>query len=105
MAEIKLAKASEVPEGGMIMKEHGGKQILLAKVDGEVYALNDVCTHQGGPLHDGELGREDKYLVTCPWHDAHFDLRNGKVEQDTDWATDTEPFRVRVEGDDVVLEI
>jgi nitrite reductase/ring-hydroxylating ferredoxin subunit len=105
MARVRIAKAEEVPEGGMIMKEHDGVQILVAKVDGKIYAMNDVCTHEGGPLHEGDLGREGRLVITCPWHDAHFDLRTGKVHQDTDWATDTACYEAGIEDGHVWVEL
>jgi nitrite reductase/ring-hydroxylating ferredoxin subunit len=75
MARIKLARADEIPEGGLVVKEHGGRRIVLAKVEGTIHALDDECTHAGAPLHEGELGREGKHMLTCPWHEAHFDVR------------------------------
>jgi nitrite reductase/ring-hydroxylating ferredoxin subunit len=54
----------------------------------------------------GELGVADSpYLLTCPWHAAHFDVRTGKVYQDTPWATDTESYPVEIAGEDVLVEI
>jgi nitrite reductase/ring-hydroxylating ferredoxin subunit len=106
MAPVAVAKASEIPEGGMVAKEHAGKLVVLAKVKGKIYAMDNVCTHQGAPLHEGVLGEGgDPFLLTCPWHEAHFDLRTGKVYQDTPWATDTETFHVEVKGDDVYVDI
>jgi 3-phenylpropionate/trans-cinnamate dioxygenase ferredoxin subunit len=104
MALVKIARVDEIPDNGMIMREHGGKQILLAKIDGQVHAIDDVCTHQGAPLHQGDLGREGRHFVTCPWHEAHFDLRDGKVHQDTDWGTDTECYRVEVREGEVWID-
>jgi nitrite reductase/ring-hydroxylating ferredoxin subunit len=105
VTRVKLARLDEIPENGMTMKEHEGRAILLARIDGKVYAIDDECTHQGGPLHQGGLGREGPCLVTCPWHDAHFDVRDGKVHQDTDWATDTTAYAVTVEGGDVYVDL
>jgi 3-phenylpropionate/trans-cinnamate dioxygenase ferredoxin subunit len=105
MPPIKVASLAEIPEGGMICRAHAGRQLLLARVDGQVYAIDDVCTHAGASLHEGDLGREGQYLVTCPWHEAHFDVRTGKVNQDTDWACDTRAFRVEVRGDEVWVEL
>ena len=68
MAQVKLAKADEIPDGGMIMKEHEGRQILLARIEGQVYAMDNICNHQGAELHEGDLGQEGPHLVTCPWH-------------------------------------
>lgn len=89
----------------MILGEHGDRQVLLAKVDGAIYAMNDVCTHAEGPLHQGDLGREGPYLVTCPYHEAHFDVRDGKVQQDTDWATDTAAYRVEIRDGEVWVDL
>lgn len=105
MPKVKLAELSDIPEGGMILREHGNKHVMLAKVDGKVYAMNDVCTHEEAPLHEGELGQEDAWLLTCPWHNAHFDIRTGKVYQDTPWASDTEVYEVEVRGSEVYVEI
>lgn len=91
----------------MIAREHEGRTVMLAKVDGKIYAMDDVCTHAGASLHEGVLGREagNPYLLTCPLHAAHFDVRTGKVYQETPWATGTQTFPVEVEGDDVFVEI
>lgn len=104
---VELAKVSEIPEGGMIMKEHGGQQVMLAKIAGKVYAMNDICTHEGAPLNEGQLDGDGKspYFLTCPWHEAHFDIRTGKVYQDTPWATDTETHKVRVKREDVYVAL
>ena len=107
MARVKLATVSEIPEDGMIARQHDGRTVMLAKVEGTVYAMDDVCTHSGAPLHEGVLGREqgNPYLLTCPWHAAHFDIRTGKVYQETPWAFDTETYPVTVEGDDVFVDL
>jgi len=105
MAFVKLATAAEIPDGGMIVKQHEGRQILLARVEGQVYAMDNICNHQGAELHEGELGQEGPHLVTCPWHAAHFDVRSGKVHQDTDWATDLDTFGVELRDGDVYVDV
>ncbi|MDX1632328.1 MAG: Rieske (2Fe-2S) protein [Thermoanaerobaculia bacterium] len=105
MEEIKLAELSEIPDGGMVCRSHGGRQILLARIDDEVYAMDNVCTHAGAPLNEGDLGRVGELMVTCPWHDAHFDLRTGEVDQDTPWGFDTEVFETRVEDGEVWVRL
>jgi len=102
---IKLATIAEIPEGGVICRTHEDRHVLLAKVDGEVYAIDNICTHAGAPLDEGELGREGKFKLTCPWHDAHFDVRTGEVDQDTPWGFDAESFKVTVDGDDVLVDL
>lgn len=107
MAKVKLATLDEIPEGGMIGRIHEGSFVALAKVDGRVYALNDICTHQEAPLHEGELGEheDNPYMLTCPWHAAHFDVRDGTVHQETPWATDTDTYEVDVQDDAVYVEL
>jgi nitrite reductase/ring-hydroxylating ferredoxin subunit len=105
MPPVKLATVAEIPEGGMVCRLHERRAVLLAKVGGEVFALDDVCTHAGASLHEGDLGREGSHLVTCPWHEAHFDLRTGRVSQDTSWATDARAFPVELRGDEVWVDL
>ena len=69
-------KSEDIPEGGMTTTKAGTREILLAKVDGKIYAIDNACSHSGYPLHEGTL---DGYVVTCAWHDARFDVRSGAV--------------------------
>jgi nitrite reductase/ring-hydroxylating ferredoxin subunit len=105
MPPVKLATLGEIPEGGLLCRSHGSRQLALARVRGEVFAIDEVCTHAGAPLSEGDLGREGEYLLTCPWHEAHFDVRTGEVHQDTRWATDTRAYRVELRGDEVWVDV
>jgi 3-phenylpropionate/trans-cinnamate dioxygenase ferredoxin component len=69
-------KSEDIPEGGMTTTKAGTREILLARVDGKIYAMDNACGHSGYPLHEGTL---DGYVVTCGWHDARFDVRSGAV--------------------------
>ena len=81
-------------EHNLFKVEVKGKQIVLSMVEGKVYAIDEICTHEGGPLDEGEL---DGYNLKCPWHYAVFDVRNGKVSDATVWATDLNSYAVRVD--------
>jgi len=105
MPPVMLARLDEIPDGGMVCRRHGTHQIALARIRDEVFAIDDVCTHAGASLHEGELGRAGDFVVTCPWHEAHFDLRSGKVEQDTPWAVDTRAYKVELRGDEVWVDL
>jgi nitrite reductase/ring-hydroxylating ferredoxin subunit len=105
MPPVLLARLSEIPEGGMVCRAHGGRQVALARVAGEVFAIDDVCTHAGASLHEGVLGQMGDHMVTCPWHEAHFDVRTGKVDQDTQWAMDTRAYPVELRGDEVWVDL
>ena len=100
-AYVKVAKSSEIQPGTAKQIEAGGKQIALFNIDGTFHAVDDVCTHRGGPLSEGILvGAE----VTCPWHGAFFDVTTGDV------ISPPAPhgvaiYPVRIAGDDVEVEI
>ncbi len=69
-------KPEEIPEGGMRATKMATREVLLAKVAGQIYAIDNACGHSGYPLDRGSL---DGFVVTCRWHDAQFDLRSGAV--------------------------
>ena len=97
MAFVKVAKLADVPEGTVRVRRVGDREIALCNVDGEIYAIDNVCTHDEGSLDQGEL---DGCEVECPRHGARFDVRNGKaVEGPAILPVDT--FDVRVEGDSI----
>jgi len=73
---IKVARTGEIAAGEGKAVEVGGKKIAVFNVEGRFYAIDDTCTHRGGPLSEGMV--EDA-KVTCPWHGAIFDLSSGKV--------------------------
>jgi len=77
MAEfVKVARTEDVALGSRKMVEVSGKKVAIFNVDGNYYAIDDTCTHKGGPLSEGAL--EGKQ-VTCPWHGAVFDVTTGEV--------------------------
>jgi 3-phenylpropionate/trans-cinnamate dioxygenase ferredoxin component len=73
---VKVAMAGELPPGSKKLAEIDGRPIAVFNVGGSFYAIDDVCTHDGGPLAEGELiGCE----IMCPRHGARFDVRTGKA--------------------------
>ena len=74
MPTITVAKASDTPPGTISVHEANGVRIALCNVNGRFYAIDDVCTHDGGPLDQGEL---QENLVECPRHGAKFDVTTG----------------------------
>jgi len=71
---IRVADMTEIPDPGKTLVEVDGEMVALFHVEGRFYAIDDVCTHDGGPLADGEL-RDHK--ISCPRHGAKFDIRTG----------------------------
>jgi 3-phenylpropionate/trans-cinnamate dioxygenase ferredoxin subunit len=102
MAEfIIVARTSDVAPGSVKYVEIKGHRIALCNADGEFYAISDVCTHDFGPLDQGEL---DGYQIECPRHGARFDIRSGVViTLPAVLPLDTYP--VRVVGDEVQVGV
>ena len=90
----KVANRKDLQEGSLLKVEPEGKPIVLSLVNGKVYAMDAVCSHEGGPLEEGTL---EGYNLTCPWHYAIFDVRNAKVSDQTVWATDLISYPIKVE--------
>ena len=73
---VTVATTEEVPPGERIVVEVADHYIAIFNVDHSLYAIEDVCTHDDGPLAEGELiGTE----IECPRHGAKFDITTGKV--------------------------
>ncbi len=100
MAFVKVANVNDVPESeGKIVKANG-REIALFKVQGQFYAIDNTCKHQGGPLGEGWL--EDS-IVNCPWHGWRYDIKTGQNQMFPNVKVDT--FPVKVEGSDVLIDV
>lgn len=98
MAEfVTVAKASELPPGERQVVQLGRNWIVIFNVDGDLYALEDQCSHEDYPLSDGVL---DGCEIECIQHGARFDLRTGKNTAPPALIP-VRSYEVRVEGDDV----
>ncbi|MGB8214871.1 MAG: non-heme iron oxygenase ferredoxin subunit [Anaerolineales bacterium] len=73
---LQIAPAGELPEGERIFIEAGGKSIVIFNLAGNLYAIGDVCSHDNGPVGDGEI---EEHEIICPRHGARFDIRTGKA--------------------------
>ena len=98
---VSVAKVSEIPERSAKCIEIAGRRIALFNLNGEFYALADDCTHEGGPLSEGEIHGGE---VECPLHGARFDIKSGKVTLDPA-DEDVARYNVRVTGEDIEVEI
>jgi len=70
----RVAEAAELPDPGKLLVEVDGDPVALFHISGNFHAIDDVCTHDGGPLVDGELA---DHTIACPRHGAKFDIRTG----------------------------
>jgi nitrite reductase/ring-hydroxylating ferredoxin subunit len=98
---VKVARTDEVAPGRAKLVEAGGKEIALFNVAGSFHAIDNNCTHVGGPLCEGEL---DGTAVTCPWHGAAFDVTSGAV-LGPPAGEPVSRYNVRIEGADIEVEI
>jgi nitrite reductase (NADH) small subunit len=76
LAEVRFRGAADIPVGGSCAFAVGRYEVAVFNVDGELFALENYCPHQGGPLADGWL---DRSVITCPWHGWCFDVRTGRM--------------------------
>ncbi|MDR3618517.1 MAG: non-heme iron oxygenase ferredoxin subunit [Paludisphaera borealis] len=99
---VKAASRSELAPGGKKLLDVDGRAIALFRVnDDTYYAIDDVCTHDGGPLAEGDL---EGVEIECPRHGARFDVRTGKVLR----FPAIEPVavhEVELRGDDIYIRI
>ena len=95
-----VARTSDVPPGTTKRVEVDGEEILLCNVEGSGYAIEDVCTHDGGALDQGELEGE---RIMCPRHGAYFDVRTGAALT-LPAIVPVRTYRVRVEGDEILVD-
>jgi len=100
MARHKVAKRSDIAPGTTRRVVVDGMEILLCNVNGNIYAIEDVCTHDGGPLDQGELEGE---TVVCPRHGATFDVRTGDALT-LPAVVPLMTFTVSVDDDDVYVD-
>ncbi|MBN1991126.1 MAG: non-heme iron oxygenase ferredoxin subunit [Anaerolineae bacterium] len=99
MAEfIKVAQTSDLAPGQKMLVEYEDDDVGLFNLDGKFYAISDVCTHDNGPLVEGELDGE---WIVCPRHGARFNVKTG---QQTMPAFAPVPlYEVKVAGDDILI--
>ena len=99
MAEFRtVAKASDVAAGEMKLVDVDGVEVVIANVSGEYFAFSNTCTHEGGPLSDGELEGD---IVTCPWHFTPFNVRTGEAQEGGVTDDPVPTYEVRLDGDDI----
>jgi nitrite reductase/ring-hydroxylating ferredoxin subunit/uncharacterized membrane protein len=95
------AGSAELPEGKPVLRQAGGTPVLLVKTGNRIDALVDLCSHQSGPLHEGEISDG---CVTCPWHGSRFRLEDGAVVHGP--STHPQPsLLTRISGDRLQVKL
>src|SRR5574337_1340540 len=98
---VKVATTGELGSGQAKKVEVDGKIIALFELSGSYHAIDDTCTHEGGPLSEGEV---EGNIVTCPWHGAQFNVTTGEVVgPPADISVSA--YQSRVNGSDIEVEL
>ena len=98
--EVRIGRTADVPVGTGRVMEAGGRTLAVFNVDGVFYAIDNECSHRGGPLGEGDLeGR----VVLCPWHAWRWDVTTGRNANNP--VVTVACYPVRVEADGVFVEL
>jgi len=98
---VEVARKNEIPDQSAKCVEVEDNTIALFNLGGEFYAIDNTCTHKGGPLCEGDvIGQE----VECPWHGATFNIKSGEVTMEPA-EENVATYNVRVQGEVIEIEI
>jgi 3-phenylpropionate/trans-cinnamate dioxygenase ferredoxin component len=98
---VDIVGVEELPVGERIFLEIEGLSVVVFNIAGELFAIADVCSHDDGPVGEGDL---EGFAITCPRHGAQFDVRSGKVLQ-MPAVVDIPAYPVRVVGKMIQLGV
>jgi len=98
---VRVASTNDIPPGQATMVEVSGKEIAIFNIGGSFHAIDNNCTHVGGPLCEGEI---EGTTVTCPWHGAMFDITTGNVLGPPANEAICR-YNVRIDGSDIQIEV
>lgn len=72
---VKVAESKDIEPSSMKAVDIGAEKICIINIEGNFYAIGNVCTHMGGPLNEGKL---EEFEVECPWHGSKFGFKTGE---------------------------
>jgi 3-phenylpropionate/trans-cinnamate dioxygenase ferredoxin subunit len=98
---VKVAAVSDLAPGEKKQISVEGVEVALFNVNGEYYAIEDVCTHDGAPLAHGRFRGEE---ITCPRHGARFNVKSGAALCMPAFEP-VETYQVKIEGSDILIEV
>ncbi|CUS02162.2 putative ferredoxin [Candidatus Promineifilum breve] len=97
---IPVVAVADLPPGARLHFDLAEESVILLNIDGDLYCIADLCTHDGGPLTDGNVC---DHQIECPRHGARFDVRSGRVTRPP--AADPIPtYPVRIEDGIILIE-
>ena len=89
---VHVKPLAEIPPGSFVEMEQGEKSYAVANVDGQLFCIDGICPHAGGPLGQGFLSGDK---IVCPWHGWEFDCHTGASDTDEDQNVATYPVVVK----------
>ena len=92
-----VARVGEIPVGGVKVVRVDDQPVALFHLEDGYYAMDDLCTHDGGPLAEGTL---EDHVIECPRHGARFDVKTGAVLR-LPAVAPVPTYRVRVENEEI----
>jgi 3-phenylpropionate/trans-cinnamate dioxygenase ferredoxin subunit len=98
---VPIAEIGDLSDGERLFVEIDDQELVVFNIAGEIFAIGDVCSHDDGPLGEGEI--EDHHVV-CPRHGARFDIRSGEVIS-LPAVVDIPAYPVRLSGDQIEVGI
>ncbi len=98
---VKVAKVDEIPSGEALQAELGGDTVALVQVEGQVFCVQDICTHEHAHLSEGFC---EGFEIECPLHGSIFDVRTGEVKS-LPATDDLKTYNVKVEDGEVLVEV
>ena len=98
---VSIGKGSDVPEGSVRIFDADDREVAVCRAEGQLYAFENLCTHDDGPLDQGKL---DGFEIVCPRHLARFDVRTGAVRRGPAFLP-VETFPAKLNGDDIEVEL
>jgi nitrite reductase/ring-hydroxylating ferredoxin subunit len=99
---VRVAAVADVPPGWVLKVRVGSREVALAHTEDRLYAVENSCSHAGGPLGDTRL--KEGCFVECPWHNSVFDVRTGAVVRGPA-RKEVKVYDVTVQGGDVFLAL
>ena len=96
-----VAKISDIQPGMVVYVQVEDEEIAICNVDGNFFAIADVCSHDGGSLDQGELEGD---IIECPRHGAQFNVRTGEVVQ-RPAVVPIDTYEVQIQGDDILVAV
>jgi len=98
---VKVATIHDIADPGQLLVEAEDRMLVLFRVGNDVFALDDICTHDNGPLSEGEFSGD---TIACPRHGAKFDIKTGAAIS-MPATKGTVSHEVKIENDEILVRI